>query len=953
MKTCHARHGRIPTFILITLAAMGVALVSALVAGGVFWWMNTSMQKKTSSAPPVSTVPSIPEAPPTAPVASEPTSLVPTAPTTAMPESEKAPAVAPPPQETAMGTVQQAAHERFLLYRDQGQAAFKDKDYAAAILAFQNALKEEDDTNTFALLQEAIDKTTRPRIAVADFTTSGAIGLADAGKSVSELLLSRFEPTRFQLVERSHLADILNEQDLTISQLADNPTVLKNKKIKGVRYIVMGTVVKMGNLAVSARLVDAVTAEIVQTAQIEADDPVAMQNALAELAAMLQMTPAEKQAYLADRAQRAQEQAFAQAQASEEERQRQQDQLNEMLDHNRRWAAHEQQAFVVLTDVRGLISRGDFNGARRLARAALRDFADTSFAEDFVSLLDQAQREQGYENQARQQQVTIIVYRQQQEAIRRHQRFVDCRDRGIAAMNHRDWDSARHHFMLALREEDNRDVRATLNDLEARNHRPRLTILRIGCEGFEVGDPYRTYGNSVMGGFGTDRYDLVDRDQFLAVIRKEGLTVEAVMANPDILRQRRIQGFEFLVVVNVTKRTTYEVTSTMIDCSSGQIVQTSQLQADTVAELQQTFVESGRVLQMSGPEKAKYLEGRNGYAECMERARQAYGDGNWKMALEYYRRAYAIRRTDEAENGMTLCARKMTPRDSRPQPITLTVTAELDGRGYVGAQVTLNGRPSGRTPATMQLDRGQTYKVQVTAEATRDATYTSDGRTIVADKPGPQSFRANLRTVKPATGTPTAGPKPADVRPTRPTIPVATPPIAPPTTPPTVVPPKPVDPRVVKDLPATGPSVRPRETVPPKVTPTPTSRPGKVIASPEPDKPRVAPEPTVPTKRPTVVPNPTVTPASRPAAPAPRISVPATHPPVITPTTRPADPVRSPSTSRDMRTPVSAPAAAGVKEDVKPVLTPAKKFPAEAAARPTKPVKRTGTASQPADDVQP
>jgi len=81
--------------------------------------------------------------------------------------------------------------------------------------------------------------------------------------------------------------------------------MLKSRKVRGVRFLVLGTVVRLGNLAVSARMVDAVTGEIVQTADIAADDAMGLQNSLAELAAVLQMSPEEKQAYLDDKASRA------------------------------------------------------------------------------------------------------------------------------------------------------------------------------------------------------------------------------------------------------------------------------------------------------------------------------------------------------------------------------------------------------------------------------------------------------------------------------------------------------------------------------------------------------------------------------------------------------------------------------------------------------------------------
>ena len=69
------------------------------------------------------------------------------------------------------------------------------------------------------------------------------------------------------------------------------------KKLKGVRYLVVGTVTRLGDLSVSARLVDAATGEIVQTADVSAENALALKDALDELASLLQMSPEEKAAY--------------------------------------------------------------------------------------------------------------------------------------------------------------------------------------------------------------------------------------------------------------------------------------------------------------------------------------------------------------------------------------------------------------------------------------------------------------------------------------------------------------------------------------------------------------------------------------------------------------------------------------------------------------------------------
>ena len=191
-----------------------------------------------------------------------------------------------------------ATHDRFITYRDAALAAMKDKSYHAAIRQFDLALKEEDDAKVRSYRQQCLDKVTKHRIAVADFTVKGDVGIFGAGETVPELLLQEFGQERFQLVERSQLAAILAEHDLTIAKVVTNPALLAGKKLKGLRYLVLGSVVRLGSLAISARLVDVTTGDMIQTAKVTAEDAWGLQRTLGELARILQMTVAEKKAYL-------------------------------------------------------------------------------------------------------------------------------------------------------------------------------------------------------------------------------------------------------------------------------------------------------------------------------------------------------------------------------------------------------------------------------------------------------------------------------------------------------------------------------------------------------------------------------------------------------------------------------------------------------------------------------
>ena len=369
---------------------------------------------------------------------------------------------------------QQERHGRFLEYRDAGIDAFNRRDYRAAVLMLQNAVNEEQAPQTQALLEQALDKTTRPRIAVADFTVSGNVGIPEAGKSVAELLLTKFDPARFQLVERSHLASILDEQNLTVAQLVDNPAVMQGKKLKGVKYIVLGTVVRLGTLAVSARLVNVATGEIAQTAEIYADDSSGLQQGLGELAAILQMSSEEKRAYLEDRRMDMDRQAQAAAQVAADA-QAQEQARREAEIRYRRWQQaeaarrqqHEQAAVLAMAAIKSLLAQGNFPMASSYSHRAVEDFADTRYAREFTDLLALSDGQLAAQQAAQAEQATRDRQRQELEQREHRRRFVEFRDQGLAALNAKDYPAAISSFRSALKEQDDRDVARLLAQAQA------------------------------------------------------------------------------------------------------------------------------------------------------------------------------------------------------------------------------------------------------------------------------------------------------------------------------------------------------------------------------------------------------------------------------------------------------------------------------------------------------
>ena len=127
----------------------------------------------------------------------------------------------------------------------------------------------------------------KPRVAVADFSITGDVGISEAGKAVSELLIAELGTSSFQIVERSQLTAVLEEHKLSMTEVVSNPALLA-KHLRGVSHLITGSVVKLGGLSISARLVDVKTGDIVRTAKVSARDAQGLEAALGELARKLQ-----------------------------------------------------------------------------------------------------------------------------------------------------------------------------------------------------------------------------------------------------------------------------------------------------------------------------------------------------------------------------------------------------------------------------------------------------------------------------------------------------------------------------------------------------------------------------------------------------------------------------------------------------------------------------------------
>jgi tetratricopeptide (TPR) repeat protein len=561
-----------------------------------------------------------------------------------------------------------ARHARFAAARDAGIAAMDRRDYAGAIDQFQNALREEDDPETRAMLRHASSFVGKPRIAVAEFVVVGDVGIPDAGKAVPELMLGRFDPQRFQLVERAWLDAALAQQGLSVAQVSQMPSLLRVRRVDAVRYLVVGSISRLGTLTVSARLVDVSTGEVVQTADAVAYDPVGLQNSLAELTAILQMTNEEKANYLAFRQRQmealaatdpaAQAAAEAQRQAALEA-QRQQIAREQAVAFQR--AQHERDAAVALWDIKALFAQGDFANALRYIRWARPRFADTSAAQELAALDGVAQAR--YQEQIVQQANAAEWARTQAARAARHQRFAQFRDQGMTALAANDLLAAMTLLQNALNEEDNPGVRDVLNMVARRLQRPGIVVLDFDVRG-DIGIPPRDaprwLASLLLRQFADDNspYRVVERDEFLADLQRAGLTLADVRRDPLQPRMRQLRDQVRFIIVGTASHGSIDLSTAMIDLAAGRTVQTADFIAENVRAVPDAIAGTALVLQMNDDQKHAYLN-KMEYANWMARGDAAAHAQQWDAALDAYTRACRINNTPDALDHMTAAARQI------------------------------------------------------------------------------------------------------------------------------------------------------------------------------------------------------------------------------------------------------------------------------------------------------
>ncbi len=154
---------------------------------------------------------------------------------------------------------------------------------AAVPAAAQTKAPSPASTPAPAASRAAFKKT---KIAVLDFTLQGqGFETEDMGAIVAEWFITAFvKAGRFDVVERSMISKILEEQKLTMSGILDDSTATEIGKLLGVETIISGSVLKLQNvLEINARIIDVETASIKAAENVKSTAAIRLQDLVVQM----------------------------------------------------------------------------------------------------------------------------------------------------------------------------------------------------------------------------------------------------------------------------------------------------------------------------------------------------------------------------------------------------------------------------------------------------------------------------------------------------------------------------------------------------------------------------------------------------------------------------------------------------------------------------------------------
>lgn len=126
----------------------------------------------------------------------------------------------------------------------------------------------------------------KTKIAVVDFSLQGEnFETEDMGKIVAEWFITALVKVgRFEVVERSMLQKIIEEQKLALSGLVDASTATQLGKVLGVKIVITGSVMKLQNITeINARIIDVESASIITAESVRSSSTTSLQQLVVQM----------------------------------------------------------------------------------------------------------------------------------------------------------------------------------------------------------------------------------------------------------------------------------------------------------------------------------------------------------------------------------------------------------------------------------------------------------------------------------------------------------------------------------------------------------------------------------------------------------------------------------------------------------------------------------------------
>ncbi len=126
----------------------------------------------------------------------------------------------------------------------------------------------------------------KTKIAVLDFQLQGSGHGEDDGKIVAEWLITAFvKEGRFEVIERSLLEKIIEEQKLAMSGIVDTSSAIELGKLLGVKAIISGSLMRFQNiLEVNARIIDVQDASIIAAESVKSNTATRLGDLVVQMA---------------------------------------------------------------------------------------------------------------------------------------------------------------------------------------------------------------------------------------------------------------------------------------------------------------------------------------------------------------------------------------------------------------------------------------------------------------------------------------------------------------------------------------------------------------------------------------------------------------------------------------------------------------------------------------------